>query len=77
MSAIFKGGHRKGFEDTRGTPFFDVARIIARHKPLFILLENVPNLVGYDGGRTFQIINSVLREMEYVLNREPLILSPD
>jgi len=71
-----KGGQRRGFEDTRGTLFFDVARIIEKHKPPFLLLENVPNLVSHDGGRTFKIITTVLEDLGYVLNKEPLVLSP-
>ncbi|SMN00822.1 DNA repair protein RadC [uncultured Candidatus Thioglobus sp.] len=46
-----KGGYRKGFEDTRGTLFFEVARIIKEHNPNYILLENVQNLVTHDDGR--------------------------
>src|ERR1700742_2796913 len=50
-----------GFADlTQGTLFFDVARIIAHHKPAAFLLENVRNLVGHDKGRTFATIRQVL-----------------
>jgi|GEM_PF-36638 len=71
-----KGGYRKGFEDTRGTLFFDVARIVKYHRPPFILLENVPNLVTHDDGKTFRTIMDVLRVSGYAVNVEPLILSP-
>ncbi len=71
-----KGGHRKGFEDTRGTLFFDIARIVKYHQPKFLLLENVANLVSHDHGRTYETITSVLRDLGYVLNDHPLLLSP-
>lgn len=52
--------------DTQGTLFFDVARILKRHKPRAFLLENVKNLVSHDKGRTFQIIRHTLEEeLEY------------
>jgi len=71
-----KGGYRKGFKDTRGTLFFDVARIVKRHNPEFLLLENVSNLVTHDDGKTFRTIMKVLQELGYALNFEPLVLSP-
>lgn len=56
-------GRAHGFADaTQGTLFFDVARIIAHHRPAAFLLENVRNLVGHDRGRTFQTIKDVLTE---------------
>ena len=48
--------------DTQGTLFFDVARIIAYHKPKAFLLENVRNLVSHDKGRTFEVMQKVLTE---------------
>ncbi len=72
-----KGGHRKGFEDTRGTLFFDIANILNTYKPKFVLLENVSNLLTHDGGKTFEVIKKTLRELGYALNSSPLILSPD
>nr|WP_303694240.1 DNA (cytosine-5-)-methyltransferase [Brevundimonas subvibrioides] len=56
-------GRAHGFEDkTQGTLFFDVARIIAHHRPAAFLLENVRNLIGHDKGKTFQTIKDVLTE---------------
>jgi DNA (cytosine-5)-methyltransferase 1 len=49
-------GYQKGFADTRGTLFFDIEQIIAKHKPKVILLENVKNLVSHDNGNTFRTI---------------------
>lgn len=51
--AFSVAGYRKGFEDTRGTLFHDVARILAVHQPKAFLLENVKGLVGHDQGNTF------------------------
>lgn len=48
--------------DTQGTLFFDTARIIAHHRPVAFLLENVKNLERHDGGKTFATIMNVLRE---------------
>ena len=60
-------GKRMGFEDTRGTIFFEIARIIAEKRPPFVLLENVPGLLSHDGGRTLITIFSALVEMGYNL----------
>ena len=58
----FHGG-KHGFEDlTRGTLFFDIARIIKEKKPKAFLLENVKNLIGHDNGKTYKIIMRTLRE---------------
>lgn len=72
-----KGGHRRGFEDVRGTLFFDIARILDFHKPKYILLENVPNLVTHDDGNTYKVIIATLKELGYAVPRTPIILSPD
>ena len=58
-------GKRLGFEDTRGTLFFEVARILAEQRPAFFLLENVPGLLSHDGGRTLETIYSTIVEMGY------------
>lgn len=56
-------GRRHGFAcEAQGTLFFDVARIIAHHRPRAFLLENVKNLVNHDRGRTFEVIHKVLTE---------------
>jgi len=61
-------GKRKGFSDTRGTLFFDIERIVRRHKPKYILLENVKGLRGHDKGRTLKVIVSKLEKLNYVVN---------
>lgn len=58
-------GHRKGFEDTRGTLFFEIARILGAKKPPFVLLENVPGLLSHDEGRTFAVILGALSRLGY------------
>lgn len=55
-------GKRGGFEDTRGTLFFDVAQIIKKHKPKAIFLENVKGLASHDKGKTLSTILNVLRD---------------
>lgn len=60
-------GYRKGFEDTRGTLFFDVAEIIRRKRPKAVYLENVKNLYTHDGGKTFEVIKNTLEELGYVV----------
>lgn len=58
-------GKMKGFEDTRGTMFFEVARILEHHRPRAILLENVKQLVSHDGGKTFSVIMDTLLGLGY------------
>lgn len=58
-------GKQKGFEDTRGTLFFDIARIVKYHKPKIIFLENVKNLNSHNGGATFKVISETLNELGY------------
>lgn len=58
-------GKMKGFDDTRGTMFFEVARILNYHHPKAILLENVKQLVSHDDGKTFQIILETLGKLGY------------
>lgn len=58
-------GKMRGFEDTRGTMFFEIARILAYHKPQAILLENVKQLTTHDGGRTFSVILEKLHGLGY------------
>ncbi len=58
-------GHMKGFEDTRGTLFFDIARILEAKKPKAFVLENVKLLKGHNGGKTLERIIQTLRELGY------------
>lgn len=61
-------GNRLGFHDTRGTLFFDVARILEEKKPKMFLLENVKGLTNHDSGRTFEVIKNTLEEMGYTIH---------
>ena len=58
-------GHKKGFEDTRGTLFFDITRILKQKKPNAFILENVKQLVGHNEGRTLTTILETLTELGY------------
>ena len=58
-------GKRGGFEDARGTLFFEIARIARVKRPKYLLLENVPGLLSHDGGRTFAVILGTLDELGY------------
>jgi len=58
-------GKQKGFDDIRGSLFFDIARIINFHKPRVIFLENVKNLVNHDEGRTLKVIIETLEKLDY------------
>lgn len=68
-------GKRGGFEDTRGTLFFDVAEIIKRKKPKAIFLENVKGLLNHDRGKTLKTILNVLRNDLGYFVPEPKILN--
>jgi DNA (cytosine-5)-methyltransferase 1 len=63
--AFSVSGKQKGFEDTRGTLFFDIARIIKYHKPKILFLENVKNLEKHDNGKTLKVIISTLIDLGY------------
>ena len=58
-------GKRRGFEDTRGTLFFDIARIVKAKRPSYVLLENVKGLLNHNKGETFTIIIQTLSELGY------------
>ena len=58
-------GKRMGFEDTRGTLFFEVARILRDKRPKGFILENVEGLVSHDGGKTFEVILETLFSLHY------------
>lgn len=65
-------GKMKGFEDTRGTMFFEIERILEYHNPNVILLENVKQLVSHDSGRTFRIILQRLSALGYFVKWQVL-----
>lgn len=65
-------GKRWGFDDTRGTLFFDIARILKEKQPRIFLLENVKGLLSHDSGRTFKTIIATLVELGYDLQWQVL-----
>lgn len=66
-------GRAHGFlDETQGTLFFDIARIIKAKKPAAFLLENVKNLVSHDKGNTFKIIKEALKELGYSVHYKVL-----
>ena len=65
-------GKRLGFKETRGTLFFDIARILSHKKPRHFILENVRSLFSHDSGRTFQTILRVLSDIGYMVQWELL-----
>ena len=72
-----KAGKREGFKDeTKGTLFFEIERILKYHKTKYIILENVRNLVSHDNGNTWKTIYNHLTNLGYRLTKQPIILSP-
>lgn len=65
-------GKKMGFEDTRGTLFFDVCRIIKEKSPKVVVLENVKHLINHDKKRTFSVILSTLRDLGYNVSYQVL-----
>lgn len=65
-------GKQRGFEDSRGTLFFDVARIVKAKRPKVVFMENVKNLAGHDGGKTLEVIQATMEELGYEFNQKVL-----
>lgn len=65
-------GKRGGFEDSRGTLFFEIARVLKAKQPSYFLLENVPGLLNHNKGKTFQTILCTLDELGYGLEWQVL-----
>lgn len=68
--AFSVAGKRAGFNDTRGTLFFDIARIAREKQPMYMLLENVKGLISHDGGKTLEVILENLQDLGYYVNYE-------
>ena len=58
-------GKQYGFEDSRGTLFFDVARIVKEKRPKVVFLENVKNFATHDGGKTIRVVKNTMLELGY------------
>lgn len=70
-------GKGLGFLDkTRGTLFFEIVRILEEKHPKYIILENVKNLINHNNGQTYEIIINTLKEIGYILPKQPIIISP-
>lgn len=65
-------GNQKGFEDARGTLFFDIARIVKHHQPKLLFLENVKNFAKHDNGNTLKVVTSTLAELGYTVYHKVL-----
>lgn len=63
--AFSVAGKRRGFDETRGTLFFDLARILKHKRPGHFVFENVKGLLSHDGGKTIQTIAGVLSDLGY------------
>jgi DNA (cytosine-5)-methyltransferase 1 len=65
-------GLKLGFEDTRGTLFFDVARIVKHHRPAMVLLENVKGFAKHDKGNTMRVVTATLEQLGYNVSSQIL-----
>jgi len=65
-------GLKKGFTDTRGTLFFDIARIIKHHMPKVVFLENVKGFKSHNKGNTFSVVKEILRGFGYTVTSQVL-----
>jgi DNA (cytosine-5)-methyltransferase 1 len=63
--AFSNAGRRRGFDDARGTLFFEIARLAQAKRPAYLLLESVPGLLSHDQGRTFSTILATLNDLGY------------
>lgn len=71
-----KSGKQMGMEETRGTLFWNIAKIVEVHKPQIVLLENVQNIVGPRHIHEWQVIIHTLRQLGYRVSEKPLVVSP-
>ncbi len=60
-------GKQRGFSDPRGNVFFEIQRFVAWSEPRFVFLENVPNLMDHNNGKTFNAIHNTLSELGYAI----------
>jgi len=71
-----KSGYQRGMEETRGTLFWNIARVLEERRPGVILLENVRNLAGPRHANTWQVIVKTLRDLGYKVSGTPTVFSP-
>ena len=65
-------GKQRGFEDSRGTLFFDVARIVKEKKPKIVFMENVKNFATHDNGHTLEVVKATMEELGYAFFQKVL-----
>lgn len=65
-------GKQRGFEDSRGTLFFDVARIVREKRPKVVFMENVKNFATHDDGKTLQVVKTIMEELGYTFYQKVL-----
>ena len=65
-------GKQRGFEDSRGTLFFDVARIVKAKRPKVVFMENVKNFVTHDDGKTLEVVKGTMEELGYTFYQKVL-----
>ena len=70
--AFSVSGKQRGFEDSRGTLFFDVARIIKAKRPKVVFMENVKNFATHDNGKTLAVVKTTMDELGYNFNYKVL-----
>lgn len=65
-------GNQRGFEDSRGTLFFDVARIVRVKRPKIVFMENVKNFATHDEGRTLEVVKETMEQLGYTFYQKVL-----
>ena len=70
-----KAGFQKGFDDDRGNLFFIMCKIIEKHRPKYLFLENVKNLTSHDNGNTWRVIAQSLEFLGYLTYKDPVVLN--
>ncbi len=65
-------GKQRGFEDSRGTLFFDIARIIKEKKPKIVFMENVKNFATHDNGKTIEVVKKTMEKLGYSFHQKVL-----
>lgn len=71
-----KSGKQLGMEETRGTLFWNILKIIEKHRPSLVVLENVRNIAGPKHKHEWAVIISQLRELNYRVSEKPFVVSP-
>ncbi|MDB9920728.1 DNA cytosine methyltransferase [Actinomycetota bacterium] len=71
-----KSGFQRGLNETRGTLFYNIVKILEKRRPRVVMLENVRNLIGPNHQHTWQLIRRTLRDLGYRTPDEPTIFSP-